>query len=245
MIHASENGLDEWVYLDSDCVANYNVDDLFSFTRDIDEYPLASQGPLDVLFVIKDGETFGNPWWKNDGTYDPTSTLEWPLMNFFQMKPEQRGIYCTTNIIVGTPKVLPFLQLWRDTKTVISRMEDFFHYTPLHEETIYNVLCWRIKNKTQTLPMSYINVQGSETVNHFFQTIVETDTFISTFYKLPKNKNKIKVFHGEKRSQEIEKIFDIIDQQINKKMKILFLAPHLSTGGMPGFLLKRIQTLQT
>ena len=124
-------------------------------------------------------------------------------------------------------------------------MDDFFHYTPLHEETIYNVLCWRSKNKTQTLPMSYINVQGSETVNHFFQTSVETDTFISTFYKLPKNKNKIKVFHGEKRSQEIEKIFDLIDQQINKKMKVLFLAPHLSTGGMPGFLLKRIQTLQT
>lgn len=245
MIHASENGLDEWVYLDSDCVANYNVDDLFSFTKDIDEYPLASQGPLDVLFVIKDGETIGNPWWKNDGTYDPTSTLEWPLMNFFQMKAEQRGVYCTTNIIVGTSKVLPFLQLWRDTKTVISQMDDFFHYTPLHEETIYNVLCWRSKNKTQTLPMSYINVQGSETVNHFFQTIVETDTFISTFYKLPKNKNKIKVFHGEKRSQEIEKIFDLIDQQINKKMKVLFLAPHLSTGGMPGFLLKRIQTLQT
>ena len=245
MIHASENGLDEWVYLDSDCVANYNVDDLFSFTKDIDEYPLASQGPLDVLFVIKDGETIGNPWWKNDGTYDPTSTLEWPLMNFFQMKAEQRGVYCTTNIIVGTPKVLPFLQLWRDTKTVISQMDDFFHYTPLHEETIYNVLCWRSKNKTQTLPMSYINVQGSETVNHFFQTSVETDTFISTFYKLPKNKNKIKVFHGEKRSQEIEKIFDLIDQQINKKMKVLFLAPHLSTGGMPGFLLKRIQTLQT
>jgi hypothetical protein len=27
-------------------------------------------------------------------------------------------------------------------------------------------------------------------------------------------------------------------------MKILFLAPHLSTGGMPAFLLKRIETLQ-
>lgn len=245
MIHASENGFDEWVYLDSDCVANYNVDDLFSFTKNIGEYPLASQGPLDVLFVIKDGETIGNPWWKNDGTYDPTSTLEWPLMNFFQIPPEQRGVYCTTNIVVGTPKVLPFLKLWRDTKNVISNMDDFFHYTPLHEETIYNVLSWKSQNKSQTLPMSYINVQGSETVNHFFQTNVEKDTFISTFYKLPKDKNKIKVFHGEKRNQEIEKMIDIIDQQINKKMKILFLAPHLSTGGMPGFLLKRIQTLQT
>ena len=29
-----------------------------------------------------------------------------------------------------------------------------------------------------------------------------------------------------------------------KPMKILFLAPHLSTGGMPAFLLKRIEALQ-
>lgn len=31
----------------------------------------------------------------------------------------------------------------------------------------------------------------------------------------------------------------------DEKLKILFLAPHLSTGGMPGFLLKRIESLQT
>jgi len=246
MIHASENNIQDWVYLDSDCVANYNVDDLFAYCENVGEYPLAAQGPLDVLFVIKeDGTTLGNPWWKNDGTYDSTATLEWPLMNFFQMKPEQRGTYCTTNVIVGSSEILPFLELWKDTKNVISKMDNFFHYTPLQEETIYNVLSWRNQNRSTTLPMSYINVQGSETVKHFFQTNVEKDTFISTFYLLPKDKNKIKVFHGEKRNQEIEKIFDLIDKKINKKMKVLFLAPHLSTGGMPGFLLKRIQALQS
>jgi hypothetical protein len=30
---------------------------------------------------------------------------------------------------------------------------------------------------------------------------------------------------------------------MQEKIKILFLAPHLSTGGMPSFLLKRIQAL--
>lgn len=30
----------------------------------------------------------------------------------------------------------------------------------------------------------------------------------------------------------------------SKKLRVLFLAPHLSTGGMPGFLLKRLQTLE-
>jgi hypothetical protein len=36
----------------------------------------------------------------------------------------------------------------------------------------------------------------------------------------------------------------LIDGQLTKKIKILFLAPHLSTGGMPGFLLKRIQSIK-
>jgi autotransporter strand-loop-strand O-heptosyltransferase len=31
----------------------------------------------------------------------------------------------------------------------------------------------------------------------------------------------------------------------NKKLRVLFLAPHLSTGGMPGFLLKRLEVLNT
>ena len=38
--------------------------------------------------------------------------------------------------------------------------------------------------------------------------------------------------------------FSILQDQTNKKLKVLFLAPHLSTGGMPSFLLKRIESLQ-
>jgi autotransporter strand-loop-strand O-heptosyltransferase len=244
LLHASLNGVDEWIYLDSDCIANYNVDDLFSYSQNVGDYPLASMGPLGILFVIKDGITKGNPWWKNDGTYDSKATLEWPLMEYLEMNPEQRGDYCTTNIIVGNSGTVSFLELWKQTKEEISKMENFFHYAPLHEETIYNVLTWRIFDSTKTLPMSYINLTSSEAVQHFFNTTVDKDTFISTFYKLPKDKSKIKIFHGEKRNDEIQKIFQIIDNQITKKMKVLFLAPHLSTGGMPGFLLKRIQTLQ-
>jgi glycosyltransferase involved in cell wall biosynthesis len=245
LIHASESGIDKWVYLDSDCLANYNVDDLFDYYERVGEYPLATLGPLEVLLVRgKDGMFRGNPWWKNDGTYDAEATLEWPLMKFFQMESNQRGDYCTTNIIVGSSKNLPFLNLWRSTRDVIASLPDFFEYAPLHEETIYNVLCWRNFDFSKTIPLSYVNVVDSSTVEHFFQTEVEADTHFSTFYKVPSDKNKIKVFHGEKRNEEVLKIFDLIDGQLTKKMKILFLAPHLSTGGMPGFLLKRIQSIK-
>jgi autotransporter strand-loop-strand O-heptosyltransferase len=245
LIHASESGIEKWVYLDSDCLANYNVDDLFDYSERVGEYPLATLGPLEILLVRgKDGMFRGNPWWKNDGTYDPEATLEWPLMKFFQMESNQRGDYCTTNIIVGSSKNLPFLNLWRSTRDVIASLPDFFEYAPLHEETIYNVLCWRNFDFSKTIPLSYVNVVDSSTVEHFFQTEVEADTHFSTFYKVPSDKNKIKVFHGEKRTEEVLKIFDLIDGQLTKKIKILFLAPHLSTGGMPGFLLKRIQSIK-
>jgi autotransporter strand-loop-strand O-heptosyltransferase len=245
LIHASESGIEKWVYLDSDCLANYNVDDLFDYSERVGEYPLATLGPLEILLVRgKDGMFRGNPWWKNDGTYDPEATLEWPLMKFFQMESNQRGDYCTTNIIVGSSKNLPFLNLWRSTRDVIASLPDFFEYAPLHEETIYNVLCWRNFDFSKTIPLSYVNVVDSSTVEHFFQTEVEADTHFSTFYKVPSDKNKIKVFHGEKRNEEVLKIFDLIDGQLTKEMKILFLAPHLSTGGMPGFLLKRIQSIK-
>lgn len=245
LIHACENGIDEWVYLDSDCIANYNVDDLFEYCQTVGEYPLASLGPREVLTVIQpDGSVLGNPWWREDGTYDPEGTLEWPLMKFFQMDPHQRGQYCTTNIIVGNSTTLPFLKLWKNTKDLISSLPNFYYYTPLHEETIYNVLCWRDFDYSKTLPMSYINVVGSETLEHFYANEVEEDTLVTAFYMLPKNKNKIKVFHGEKRREEVEKIFDLIDKKSNKALKVLFLAPHLSTGGMPGFLLRRLETIK-
>jgi len=96
------------------------------------------------------------------------------------------------------------------------------------------------------LPMVYINITGAETVEHFLTNESKggESEFITDFYKLPADKQMIKVFHGEKRGEEVEKIFDLLSGSETDPFKILFLAPHLSTGGMPAFLLRRIQMLQ-
>ena len=63
------------------------------------------------------------------------------------------------------------------------------------------------------LPMSYININdGYKTVKHFFETEVEQDTLSGDFYKIPKDKNLIKVLHGEKREQELGKIIQHLDK---------------------------------
>ena len=243
MIQAVDDGIKEWVYMDADCVANLNVDDMFDFVEQVGDYPLATLGPQQFALLVDGNDNFiGNPFWKEDGSTDITACLEWPLMQFFGMKEEQRSLnYRTTNILVGNDQVKPFLTLWKDLKNTLPQMCDLNKYLPFHEETLYNVLVWQRDDKG--LPMVYINITGAETVEHFLEADTTEDKLLTRFYRLPADKQKIKVFHGEKRSEEIDKIFNILGEK-ETPLKILFLAPHLSTGGMPAFLLKRIEMLQ-
>jgi autotransporter strand-loop-strand O-heptosyltransferase len=242
MIQTIKDGAKEWVYIDSDSIANLNVDDLFIYTKDVNEIPLATKGPYEyILLTHSNGTVDGNPFWKGDGTTDLTATIEWPMMNFFHMEPNSRGIYSTTNILVGTDKVLPFLELWRDVRNILPRVTNTYKKSPMHEETIFNVLKWKMGDCS--LPMVYINAVKSDTVKHFFETETSHDTMVEAYYKLPKEKQVITVFHGIKKQEEIDKVFEMLDSKVEKKLKVLFLAPHLSTGGMPQFLLKRIKSL--
>jgi autotransporter strand-loop-strand O-heptosyltransferase len=241
MLHATSI-IDEWVYIDSDSIVNKNVDELFDYCNKITEFPLATLGPYEyVLITTPDGKLLGNPYWKENNTVDNENTLEWPLMKFMGMNPNQRSHYRTTNILVGNSKTKDFLKIWKETKDILPKLVSLETIAPYHEETLYNVLIWKINPNHEGLPISYINVNSADRLNHFFKFVPIKKTTIDHFYVIPENKNDIKVFHGEKRQSEIDKMFEIIDN--SKNIKLLFLAPHLSTGGMPSYLLKRIESL--
>ena len=239
--------INEWVYLDGDCLANYNVDDLFDWCKEATEYPLATSGPQQYVLLVKDGKLIGNPFVDetgNEQTKDNKKCLEWPLMDYFGMDVNQRfNEYRTTNILAGSNKNKDFLFTWRMHKEVLPTKVDATKFMPFHEETIYNVMVWDRDNRG--LDMVYVNVEGPETVKHFFNTTTDSDKFMSSFYKLPKDKEKIKVFHGEKREAEANLIIQEIEDYKMKSNKktLLYLAPHLSTGGMPQFLLKRVEAM--
>jgi autotransporter strand-loop-strand O-heptosyltransferase len=236
--------IDEWVYIDSDSIVNKNVDDLFEYCSKATEFPLATLGPQEYVLLVKEGKVIGNPFWKNDGSIDNENTLEYPLMSFMGVPKNQRSWYRTTNILVGNNTISDFISFWKDVKNLLPRICQLSKITPFHEETIYNVLTWKINPNHNGLPMSYINVESSSTVKHFLSTDIKENTLISEFYRVPKNKKEIKVFHGEKRQDEIDKMFQIIDDHVkNNPLRILFLTPHLSTGGMPSYLLKRIESI--
>lgn len=237
--------IEEWVYLDGDCIANLNIDELFDWCALAKEYPLATLGPQQYVMLIKDGELIGNPFFDETGTKkDNRRSLEWPLMEHFGMQPEQRHVtYRTTNILAGSNRNKVFLNTWRMHKEVLPTKVDATKFMPFHEETIYNVLVWNLDN--QGLPMVYINVEGVETVQHFYNTTTDNDKFMSAFYKLPKDKQKIRVFHGEKRKEQADLIIAEIEKfNMNaNRPTLLYLAPHLSTGGMPQFLLTRVKAM--
>ena len=237
--------IDEWIYLDGDCLAAHNIDELFEFCGEATEYPLATLGPQEYVMLIRNGELIGNPFLDDSGTSkDNRKCLEWPLMEFFGMQPEERtNQYRTTNILAGRSSNKEFLRTWLKLKEELPKKVDGTKFMPFHEETIYNVLVWQRDNRG--MPMVYINVEGIETIRHFYNTTTESDMFMSDFYKLPKDKEKIRVFHGEKRVEQANLIIKEIEKyKMNLKRKtLLYLAPHLSTGGMPQFLLKRVEAM--
>ena len=221
MLHATSI-IDEWVYIDSDSIVNKNVDELFDHCSKITEFPLATLGPYEyVLITTPDGKLLGNPYWKENNTVDNENTLEWPLMKFMGMNPNQRSHYRTTNILVGNSKTKDFLKIWKETKDILPKLVSLETIAPYHEETLYNVLIWKINPNHEGLPISYINVNSADRLNHFFKFVPIKKTTIDHFYVIPENKNDIKVFHGEKRQSEIDKMFEIIDN--SKNTKLLFL----------------------
>jgi autotransporter strand-loop-strand O-heptosyltransferase len=109
-----------------------------------------------------------------------------------------------------------------------------------------NVLLWK-HNYQSGLPYLYVN--GTlETVKKMYREVVykgpNEANHLGDWLRAPQDKEHIMFFHGEKKPDVMRKMVEEIKYYNKKLLKILFLAPHLSTGGMPAFLLKRIQSLQ-
>lgn len=212
---ALEEGWEEVCYLDSDCIATPITDEIFEWSSEISNYPLATEGIHQYMMFFENGIEYGNPF--SGGSWpvaDNTLTLEWPLMNFLDMKPEQRGSYRTTNVLLMNSNCLEFVKTWRELCFLLPKLVNVRKWAGYHEETIYNVLNWRETNKG--LPLCYVNLSdGLDTVIDLYSdSSIEgylrwSDEDTSrNFYKIPDSKKNIKVLHGEKRKSEVDKILN-------------------------------------
>jgi len=214
-----EMDYEECCFIDCDSLASPFVDEIFDFLSEIESTPVFTKGPHDYMMVTVNGQVMrGDPFIGTWPIADNTKTLEWPLMQFLRMAPEERGPYVNANIFVFDSRCKKFLQKTEKFLDALWRVTDVYWYAPFQDETIVNVLLW--KEKAKIFPSLYINISGFETIQHFIYTEVDHDQVFNlrgeefAFYKLPADKRLVKAFHGEKRPEEIEKILNFLFNKI-------------------------------
>ncbi len=219
MKHALESGWEEVCYLDSDCIATPIVDELFTWTSRITNFPIGTKGIHDFMIIFENGITMGNPYEDCYPDIDYTKALEWPLMEFMGMSTSDRGIYRTTGIMLMNQSCLEFINIWWDLCRVLPKITNIKKIAPFQEETIYNVLSWKWGNIG--FPLCYVNLDnGLSTVKDFYtvernsNSLVNYDEedFTKHFYKIPDDKRDVKVLHGEKITSEMNKIVYYLKQ---------------------------------
>lgn len=210
-------------YIDSDSVATQYIDTIFNYFPEKSTYPYFVEGIYDWMILNGRGGAL---------SYDNLSTtLEHPACELFNVDQYFRTTYRQTGYFVAGQWCEKFLDEWMwmcNHPAVLSNPQ---WYAPYHEETIANVLLWKWK-VNDGLPYLYVN--GSlDKVNKLEFTGHKRHT--SHFVAIPATEDKLLFYHGEK---DAVTMYRMLERQ-KKRLRILFLAPHLSTGGMPAFLLDR------
>jgi hypothetical protein len=215
--HALDSGWDEVCYLDSDCLATPLVDEIFGWSSNLDDYPLATRGIYEYMIVFENEKSMGNPF--TDSGFDAKLCLEWPLMNLMCIEPAERGVYKTTNVILTNQNCRKFVNVWLDFCKLLPNITDLTRITPFHEETVFNALTWR--KQSSSLPLCYINIShGLDTVKDFYTTEenlgnlrhYNEEDYRTHFYKIPNDKRDIKVLHGEKVTAESDRIISYLKE---------------------------------
>ena len=237
--HALENYSKNVAYIDSDSVATPYVDRIFEMYDDNSSFPYFVEGIYDWLHYNGRGGA--------ETMEDLSTTLEHPACELFGINQYVRKKYRQTGYFVAGQKTFDFLDEWFWYCTHPKVLNDVEWFAPYNEETIMNVVLYK-HNIHKGLPYLYVN--GSLDLVDEMYTNIEykgpnIENHIRPWLRAPQDKETLLFFHGEKNPEVMSKMIEKIKyHHDNQKIKLLFLAPHLSTGGMPGFLLKMIEVLK-
>ena len=236
--HTLQNIAAHVVYLDGDSVATNNIESLFNYTNQ--QHPMFTQGINEIMLM--DGA--GNPF--DAAKPDFSKTLEYPLCELLDIEQEHHHRfplgYVQTGYISAIKSNLPFIKEWKALCEMDDVKSNPNKYAPFHEETIVNVLLWKYNYK-ERMPLVYVNAQNTERVRETYAAEFNTKqkvTHKGPWFALPPKVEDIAAFHGAKDAKEIDKMIETIKGQ---KKRVVYLTPHLSTGGMPQFVLTRLEAL--
>ena len=230
-----ENYSETVCYLDADTTCLPNIEQIFDLYPKNEVVPYFTKGVYDFMYWDGVG---------NSGD-DLTKTLEHPtceLYNIDQSFRFQAG-YRQTGYYVAGQNSLPFISEWMEMCNNPIIKNYTVKYAAYHEETIANCLLWKYKSD-RGLPHVYVNgtLETIDLINDE-TTFIGEPRHIKDWLVVPSKREELFFIHGEKRLNVIEKMINKLNN-MKEKLRLLFITPHLSTGGMPQFVLKRIQELQ-
>ena len=217
------------VYVDADSVATKYVNNIFNYAPY--KFPLFVEGIYDYLHIDGRGGA--------DSKDDLSTTLEHPACELFGVDQYVRERYRQTGYFIANRSCSEFIDEWIEMCNHPAVLADPSYYAPYHEETIANVLLWKY-NYQKSLPYLYINMTYDKFVHPNDISFTGQSYHKEPWIRIPDSVDNLMFYHGEK---DLNSMNLILNQLMKPKHKLLFLAPHLSTGGMPAFLLKRIETL--
>jgi len=222
---ALEKYADVVAYIDADSVATEFVDNIFDYFPENNFFPYFVEG---IYEFLKIGDRGGAA--SRDNMED---TLEAPACRLFNVNQYVRQKYRQTGYFVAGSNCLEFLDEWFYMCIHPKILKDSALHAPYNEETILNILLWRY-NIQIGIPYIYTNGSIEEILSN------KTDPINRDWFKVPEKKNELLFYHGEKNLIKMNKMI----KQLRNTKRIMFIPSHLSTGGMPQFLLKRIEALK-
>lgn len=252
VMHALKHYAKTVAYVDADSVATANVEKIFDLAKDAKQYPYFTRGIYDYLYSNGRGGT------------EFKKTLEYPACNLFNVAPDNRLSYRQTGYFVANEHSVPFLEEWSWMCNHPEILRNPQWYAPFHEETILNVMLWNYRI-SDGLPLVYMNIRGN--IYDRFAKDPQWGTEPEMWVKYPDREEHLLFYHGEKNREVMHEMMAKIKEKYMKdynlgwdkpeekkdvldliegpkpNLRVLFVAPHLSTGGMPAFLLKRIESL--
>ena len=216
-------------YVDADSVATSSIDRMFDLYPKDNWYPYFVEGMYDWLQTNGRGGV--------ETRKELHKSLEAPACKLFDIDQNKRYKYRQTGYFVAGQFTIDFLNEWIWMCNHPDIIKNPQYYAPFHEETIANILLWDY-DIYGGLPYIYVN--GSlDRVKDIYEGKTVKDT---SWFRVPDHKKDIFFFHGEKNPTVMNEMIKEIS--LHNKLRIMYLAPHLSTGGCPAFIQKRIEVLQ-